>query len=128
MKCLLDTHALIWWLNDDRQLSSVAKGLIIDRQNIIYVSAVSAWEIATKHEKGKLPMASLLLPDFSSVIAEVGFLDLSITSAHMVRSSRLPGGHKDPFDRILAAQAIMEDMTLISIDMKIASMGVQIRW
>jgi len=71
-------------------------------------------------QKGKLPQAELIIADFSNLLAEEGFLDLPITSAHMVRSTRLPGDHKDPFDRILAAQAIIENMILISIDAEIS--------
>jgi PIN domain nuclease of toxin-antitoxin system len=128
MKYLLDTHTLIWWLNDHRDLSSTARELISDEQNDIYVSAASAWEIATKFKKGKLPSATSLLPDFSSVVEENGFIDLPVTSSHMVRSVLMESEHKDPFDRILAAQAILEDMALISIDEKMPSLGVLTRW
>ncbi|MCJ9674110.1 MULTISPECIES: type II toxin-antitoxin system VapC family toxin [unclassified Neorhizobium] len=128
MRYLLDTHALLWWLNDHPDLSSAARELIIDEKNDIYVSVASAWEIATKHKKGKLPTAISVLPNFSEVVQENGFADLPITSAHMVRSVLLPGIHQDPFDRILAAQAIIEDMALISIDEKMAPLGVITRW
>ncbi|MET0171689.1 MAG: type II toxin-antitoxin system VapC family toxin [Agrobacterium vaccinii] len=128
MKYLLDTHALLWWLSDDPQLSQEARAIIANPQNEIYVSAASAWEIATKFSKGHLPTASLLLPDFSGVLHQEGFSELIINSAHMVRSAILPGEHRDPFDRILAAQAIIENMALISLDGKIPSLGVMTRW
>ncbi|WP_454849000.1 type II toxin-antitoxin system VapC family toxin [Rhizobium binxianense] len=128
MKYLLDTHALIWWLNDDARLSAVARELINHPETDIHVSAASAWEITTKHKKGKLPMAINILPNFSAVVEENGFIDLPITSAHMVRSVLLDGEHKDPFDRILAAQSILEDMALISTDEKIPLLGVLTRW
>ncbi|TWF56670.1 type II toxin-antitoxin system VapC family toxin [Neorhizobium alkalisoli] len=128
MKYLLDTHALLWWLADDPQLSETAGDAIRSPDNDIYVSAASAWEIATKFAKGRLPAASLLLPDFRSVIEEEGFVELSISSEHMVRSAFLPGEHRDPFDRILAAQSIIEDMALISIDPQIQPLGVSTHW
>ncbi|MCZ7485346.1 MULTISPECIES: type II toxin-antitoxin system VapC family toxin [Rhizobium/Agrobacterium group] len=128
MKYLLDTHALLWWLSDDEQLSADARDIIGDLNNDIYVSAASAWEISTKFARGRLPGASLMLPDFAGVILQEGFLELPINSAHMVRSAMLPGDHRDPFDRILAAQSILENMALISIDEKIPSLGVMTRW
>jgi PIN domain nuclease of toxin-antitoxin system len=128
MRYLLDTHALIWWLNDDIRLSTTARELIARPENDVHVSAASAWEIATKHRKGKLPMAINLLPDFSAVVDENGFLELPITSAHMVRSALLDNEHKDPFDRILAARSIMEGMALISLDEKMPALGVMTRW
>ncbi|MFK3778452.1 type II toxin-antitoxin system VapC family toxin [Agrobacterium sp. NPDC089420] len=128
MKYLLDTHALLWWLSDHEQLSLHAREIIGDPENDIYVSAASAWEIATKFARGRLPDASVILPDFSGVIAQERFIELPINSAHMVRSAMLPGLHRDPFDRILAAQSILENMALISIDEKIAPLGVMTRW
>lgn len=128
MKYLLDTHTLIWWLNDHSQLSATARELIQHPETDIHVSAASAWEITTKFKKGKLPMAVSVLPDFSATVAENGFIDLPITSAHMVRSVLLDSHHKDPFDRILAAQSILEGMALISADSEMPSFGVVVRW
>ena len=128
MKYLLDTHALLWWLSDHEQLSSNARETIADPENDIYVSAASAWEIATKFARGRLPGASVILPDFAGVIEQEQFLELPINSAHMVRSAMLPGDHRDPFDRILAAQSILENMALISVDEKIPPLGVMTRW
>ncbi len=128
MRYLLDTHALLWWLNDAPQLSETARRIIGAPSNEIHVSAASAWEIATKFTKGRLPTASLLLPDFAAVINNEGFRELAISSAHMVRSALLPGPHRDPFDRILAAQSITEDMALISLDRDIPPLGVITVW
>ncbi len=128
MKYLLDTHTLIWWLNDDKRLSATASELIQHPETDIHISAVSAWEIATKLQKGKLPMAVNVLPDFSAMVEENGFIDLPITSAHMVRSALIESEHKDPFDRILAAQSILEGMALISVDEKMPSLGIMTRW
>lgn len=128
MKYLLDTHTLLWWLADSPQLSPAAIRLIEDNDNDIYVSAASAWEVTTKWVRGKLPSAVLLLPDFAAVVTEEGFLELPVTSVHMVRSCLLPGVHRDPFDHIIAAQAIQEGMGLISTDEKIAEFGVVLHW
>ncbi|MBT9368336.1 type II toxin-antitoxin system VapC family toxin [Rhizobium sp. CSW-27] len=128
MKYLLDTHTLLWWLADSPQLSPAAIRLIEDNDNDIYVSAASAWEVTTKWVRGKLPSAVLLLPDFAAVVTEEGFLELPVTSVHMVRSCLLPGVHRDPFDRIIAAQAIQEGMGLISTDEKIAEFGIVLHW
>ena len=128
MKYLLDTNALLWWLSDHEQLSSNARETIADPENDIYVSAASAWEIATKFARGRLPGASVILPDFAGVIEQEQFLELPINSAHMVRSAMLLGDHRDPFDRILAAQSILENMALISVDEKIPPLGVMTRW
>ncbi len=103
MKYLLDTHTLLCWFSDHERLSSNAREIIGDPGNDIYVSAASAWEIATKFARGRLPSASLILPDFASVIEQEQFLELAVNSAHMVRSAMLPGDHRDPFDRILGA-------------------------
>lgn len=128
MKYLLDTHTLLWWLSDHERLSSNTHEIIGDPGNDIYVSAASAWEIATKFARGRLPSASLILPDFAGVIEQEQFLELAVNSAHMVRSAMLPGDHRDPFDRILAAQSILENMAPISIDEKFPSLGVMTRW
>jgi PIN domain nuclease of toxin-antitoxin system len=128
MKYLLDTHALLWWLNDHERLSPDAREIIGDPENDIYVSAASAWEIATKFARGRLSGAFVILPDFAGVVEQEGFRELPINSTHMVRSAMLPGDHRDPFDRILAAQSILENMALISIDEKIPSLGVMTRW
>ncbi len=128
MRYLLDTHTLIWWLNGSKKLSVTARELITDGQNDIFVSAASAWEIVTKYQKGRLDTALSLLPDFSKSVEDGGFINLPITSTHMVRSALLPGAHRDPFDRILSAQAILENMALITLDEKIPLFGVVTRW
>ena len=89
MRYLLDTHTLLWCLGDDTALSPKARSVMADRSNDIFVSAASAWEVATKFAKGKLPSASLILPNFSEIVTDEGFHDLTLTSAHMVLSSTL---------------------------------------
>jgi len=128
MRVLLDTHALLWWLADDPNLSSVARQVIAEVDNTIFVSAASAWEIATKFAKGKLPTAAAIIPNLAQIVAEEGFIHLPITFDHMIRSAFLPGDHRDPFDRILAAQGLIEDMVLISTDEKMRGLGVSVSW
>ncbi|MDB5523799.1 MAG: PilT protein domain protein [Rhizobium sp.] len=128
MRALLDTHTLLWWLADDPDLSHVAREVIADRDNDIFVSSASAWEIATKYAKGKLPSASVIINDLPGIISDEGFQHLPITSNHMVRSVFLPGDHRDPFDRILAAQSVLEEMPILSIDSMLAALGAQSVW
>jgi PIN domain nuclease of toxin-antitoxin system len=128
MRILLDTHALLWWLSDDPNLSASARRAITDPDNTIFVSAASAWEIATKFAKGKLPTADAIIPNLSQIIAEEGFVHLPITIDHMIRSAFLPGEHRDPFDRILAAQGLVDELVLLSIDQRIPEFGVNVFW
>lgn len=112
----MDTHALLWWLTDDPALPPRVRKLISSRSNIIFVSAASAWEIATKSRLGKLPGAADLALRFDAILAHESFESLSITSAHAARAGLLPGPHKDPFDRILIAQSQAENLTIVSND------------
>ena len=114
MRVLLDTHALIWWLAGDAQLSAAARAAIEDDANEVFVSAASAWEISTKHRLGKLPLVGPLAVDFAREMREQGFTALPITLEHGQVAGALPGDHRDPFDRMLVAQAREEKMGLIS--------------
>ena len=114
MRVLLDTHALIWWLLGDPALSVAARASIADGDNEVMVSAASAWEISTKHRIGKLPSAALLAVDIAGAIASQGFDELPITVREAERAGNLPGPHRDPFDRLLIAQALSLDLTLVS--------------
>jgi len=111
---LLDTRALLWWLSDEPALSTAAHKTIADGGNDIYVSAASAWEIATKVRLGKLPTATDLAADFGSQLDREGFRVLAISGGHAIRAGLLPGPHKDPFDRMLIAQAQAENMPIVS--------------
>ena len=128
MRVLLDTHTLLWWLADDASLSATARQTIADPDNTIFVSAASAWEIATKFAKGKLPTAEAIIPNLAQIVAEEGFIHLPITIDHMIRSAFLPSDHRDPFDRILAAQSLIEDFLLLSTDEKMPQLGVKLAW
>ncbi len=116
MKALLDTHALLWWVADSARLSETARRLIRDDSNEILVSAASAWEIATKYRLGKLPGGETVARDVVGCIGTQGFTELQINVADAERAGRLPGPHRDPFDRMLIAQALARDLPLVSVD------------
>ena len=114
MRLLLDTHALIWWLAGDPSLSADAKAAMIDPENEVFVSAASAWEIATKYRIGRLPQAAALALDVPGALASQGFVELPITVLHGQTAGGLPGPHRDPFDRMLIAQATLAGLVLVS--------------
>ncbi len=128
MRLLLDTHALIWWLAGDEALSRRAREAIADEDNPVAVSAASAMEVATKFRIGKLPDAALLAQDFEGVVAEQGFAELSISVHHARRAGEMNIAHKDPFDRLLIAQAQAEDMVLVSIEALFDGFAVKRLW
>ena len=128
MRVLLDTHALLWWLSGDAALPSKARDLIADPGNEVFVSAASAWEIATKHRIGKLPGAGPLVVDFAREIEAQGFLPLPISLGHGQDAGALASAHRDPFDRMLAAQALAERMLLVSNESAIDTTGVKRVW
>ena len=128
MRLLLDTHALIWWAAGDAALSATAQGAIADESNDVYVSAASAWEIATKHRRGKLPGAGPLAADIVDAIARYGFLELPISISDGQAAGKLPGPHSDPFDRMLIAQALAGSLTLVSNERLFDSYGVARLW
>ena len=128
MKLLLDTLALIWWLDDYARLSAAARAAISDEHNDIFVSAATAWELATKVRKGKLPIAVRLVVEFHALLAAEEFEPLAITTAHGLLAGGLPEDHKDPFDRMIVAQAIVEKMSVVSVDPAIARLGAPVVW
>ena len=117
---LLDTHILIWWLADDRQLKKIARSLIVDRNNLIFVSAASTWEIMIKKSLGKLEAPDNL----AEILDENHFKILPITLQHTLVIGQLPKHHHDPFDRMLLAQAKSESLTLITADEKLTCYDV----
>ena len=114
MRLLLDTHAIIWWVAGNSRLSPLARRSIDDEENDVLVSAASAWEIATKYRLGKLPNAAALASDIAGTLARQGFQELPITVHDAARAGALPGHHRDPFDRMLIAQAQARNLVLIS--------------
>lgn len=120
MNLLLDTHTLIWALADPQELSTVAREAIIDGNNLVYVSAVSVWEISIKKALGKLEAPDTLLEE----IDRLRFTPLEIALAHADRAGKLPPIHLDPFDRMLVAQAQSEQLTLVTRDADIQKYAV----
>jgi len=128
VRLLLDTHALLWWLAGDEALSSIARPAIEDEGNEIFVSAASAWEISTKHRLGKLSGVSAIVADLHGAIADQGFIELPISVLHGQIAGSLPGPHRDPFDRMLIAQAMLENMALVSNEQPFDAYGVSRLW
>lgn len=128
MRLLLDTHAFLWWLAGDSSLSTTAQTAIADEGNDIFVSAASAWEIATKYRLGKLPGVGTIVADLEGAVAGQGFGSLPITLRHGQVAGALPGAHRDPFDRMLIAQAMLENMLLVSNERAFDAYGVRRLW
>jgi PIN domain nuclease of toxin-antitoxin system len=123
MRLLLDTHAFLWWLSDDRRLSTAARDAIREPHAIVHVSAATIWEIAIKAKLGRLDVRD------SDLVAEIeanGFTELAITARHAQSAGALPRHHDDPFDRMLIAQAQMEDLVVVTHDRRFRRYGVQI--
>ena len=128
MRLLLDTHALLWWWTNDKQLSSTARESIAEERNTVLVSAASVWEISTKFRLGKLAIAASALKQFHQLIEADGFEHLPVTWQH----SLLAGGYlherRDPFDRMLAAQSEIENARLVTCDAAFDAFNTQVLW
>ena len=121
MNLLLDTRALLWWLRGDMTLGANARAAIEDNANLVFFSAASALEVAIKRELGKLEAPG----NIEEWAADEGFEELPIATSHAVASASLPPHHRDPFDRLLIAQARIEDMTLVTADAAIRRYDVE---
>ena len=119
---LLDTHVLLWWLSDDPQLGQTTRQVIADPRNDVYISAASTWEISIKRSLGKLSAPG----DMDNIIDDEGFDKLPITLFHGDQAGMLPEHHKDPFDRMLIAQAQSEGLVIVTNDEKIIRYGIRI--
>ena len=128
MRVLLDTHTLIWAKISPASLSRQVAQIISDPRNEILVSAATAWEIATKVRLGKLPGAESLERNFLETIADSGYTLLSIDAESALRAGRLIEDHGDPFDRIIAAQALAMDIPVLSKDTELDAFGVRRLW
>ena len=128
MRLLLDTHAVLWWFLDDPALSPAARQAIGAADAEVLVSAVSAMEVTTKFRLGKLPQAAALASRFEELVEGYGFAPLSITLRHASLAGSLQLAHKDPFDRLLIAQALVEDVVLVSNERVFDPSGVQRLW
>jgi PIN domain nuclease of toxin-antitoxin system len=125
---LIDTHALLWADAEPRRLSVRARTLIESFSTEVFVSAASAWEIATKVRIGKLPQAAVFSAEMPRRVEMLGFSPLAVTLEHALRAGQLPGPHKDPFDRMLIAQAQAENLPLISNERVFDAYGVRRIW
>ena len=126
---LLDTHTLLWALAEPSRLGRQAHHTIADRSSRLVVSAASAWEIATKHRLGKLPYADGLIGGYSRHLDRLGVERLAVTEDHALLAGRLEWHHRDPFDRMLAAQAMIESLTLVTDDAAFSGLpGLATRW
>ena len=126
MRVLLDTHAYLWWLADDADLSYEARDLLADPRTTAYVSAASVWEIAIKAKLGRLRLKGAVAMAEVVEVAGNEFLELPIRARHAAAAGALPRHHDDPFDRMLVAQAQVEDLVLVTRDGKLGAYDVQI--
>ncbi|MEH1857965.1 type II toxin-antitoxin system VapC family toxin [Nostoc sp.] len=128
MRALLDTHAFIWWVTNDPQLSANARNLIADSGNILFLSVVSAWEIVIKNKLGKLTLPEPVEQYIPTRLAINRFESLPIQMSHVLQVASLPNIHRDPFDRILIAQSQVENLPIVTIDRQITQYLVQTIW
>ena len=122
MNLLLDTHTVLWWLSDDPALSETARAAIADPENTVFLSAVVVWEIRIKQSIGKLDLPD----DFGEVLDAQRFAELAVTVDHAHTIAELPAAHRDPFDRMLVAQAMVEHMVIVTRDRFIADYDVEV--
>ena len=128
MRALLDTHVFVWATSDERRLSDVARTILADGENEIFLSAVTAWEIAIKHAKGRLDLKDApetYVPDRMELF---GFRSLSVEVGHALRAGALPPVHRDPFDRLLIAQSQLERLPILTSDPNIGRYDVEVIW
>jgi PIN domain nuclease of toxin-antitoxin system len=123
MRLLLDTHVLLWVVSDPARLAAAAVQQIRDPVNELFVSAITPFEITTKHRIGKLPDAGPILAAYTDVLRTLGARELAITSRHGLIAGQLSWDHRDPFDRILAAQSIIENIPLVTSDAVFSTLG-----
>ena len=128
MRCLLDTHALFWWLYFPELLPPKIRGMIADPDLQVFASAVSAYEMSYKHHRGQWPEVEPLVGAFEQVVAAEGFELLPLSARHAVRAGSFGREHRDPFDRMLAAQAMVEGLALVSKDEGLKGLGAEVVW
>lgn len=128
MRLLLDTHVALWVLDDDPRLSDTARTLIEDEESSCFVSAASVWEVAIKWSTGKLKAPRNFPAEFHEEMALRGIPGLPVYDTHAAAVADLPLHHRDPFDRLLVAQALIEDMVIVSKDDILSAYGVTVLW
>ena len=125
---LLDTHVVLWWFAGTAQLSQPARQIIADPGVKVFVSAASAWEIAIKYKSGKLDAAASLVGRFADAIEQDHFIELPVSARHAIAAGLLETRHKDPFDRVLIAQARLENLAIVSTDSRFDEYDVRRVW
>ena len=129
MKVLLDTHVLIWMIGDPGRLSATAADVLGDPATELLVSAVVPWEMSVKHRIGRLPQAEVILDTFDEQVRRLRATELAITARHALLGGGMAWDHQDPFDRLLAAQAVLESVPLVTRDSAFAGVpGVRVLW
>jgi PIN domain nuclease of toxin-antitoxin system len=128
MKAILDTHVILWWVTNDLQLSQAVRNIIADSENTLYCSVASSWEIIIKFNAGKLPLPEPPTQFIQSCLSVNHFENMAIDLPHVLQINTLPDHHKDPFDRILIAQAQVENMPILTVDRLIVQYPVQTIW
>lgn len=128
MKLILDTHALIWFALGDKRLPLHARLAVMAANSEVFVSAATAWEIGAKYRKGKLPEAEFLVLHWADVLADLDMAEVAVTGAHAMKAGLLDLENADPFDRMIAAQAIVENAWAVSNESAWDAAGVQRIW
>jgi PIN domain nuclease of toxin-antitoxin system len=128
MKVMLDTHCLLWWAMDDANLSSQVKNIISDPEVDVFISTASVWEICIKYRKGKLDLPKEPEKIIKDLVEESGFQCIPIHNRHCYQETQLPMIHGDPFDRMIIAQSLVENLTLLSKDQEIREYPVTTIW
>ena len=128
MKLLLDTHTFLWWITDNPRMSPKARDVVEDAGNEIFFSAASGWEIAIKARLGRLHLPENPSSYLTKQLTMNAIQSLAITMSHSLYVFNLPDIHKDPFDRIIVAQAILENMPLLTKDCMLTEYGIQVIW
>lgn len=128
MRILLDTHVLLWWINEDARLSETALEVLSNVENDLLFSAASGWEMAIKIGLGKMEVTGNLSAYLSRHLGENGIEVLPISLRHAVGVAELPKHHRDPFDRLLVAQALAEDLSIVTIDPLVSRYPARIIW
>jgi len=128
VKLLLDSHVLLWAVVEPEALSESVRSVLTDPGNTLLVSSATAWEIATKHRLGRLPQAADLIANLGSYVEALGAVELPITIRHSQTAGSFPTEHRDPFDRMLAAQAVLEGLTLLTSDPVFSAFPAATMW
>lgn len=128
MHFLIDTHVLVWLVRESHRLTPRVREALRSTENAIVVSAVTGYELTQKYRQGKMPEAEILLGSYAGTLERLGARELDISSRHAIVAGSLPGVHRDPFDRILVAQSILESIPLVSADRTLDSLGIQRYW